>query len=614
MYSDKFISNYNRSFYDNILDNNISLNINSTNVDDMSAYFAFQHFVLKALSNGYKTDKCMKYLSSFYKDFRDHPHLFCDSPLLKNGVIDKFVPEHVRANLKAYRDKYYSLSDATALANKPSLTEEEKNKYYAYLIVMLRQGKKETEKILEEEVKKLVNKEMSSLNDMELKFLGYYVNRFAKEKNVFDSAVLICSDKTPGYIQTYGMESAGIVRLNRAVIPKLSKFVQTACHETRHSVQGIEVKEKKNRTALEVAQRRLGYFYLDTDSYNSYRENYRYTGIELDAEKMGYFNGGVFFRVFGRPDLADEVFQDKVNNFMKRDYYEFMYGLDKNGNKVAFSLNEFMVVKISEIIKNHPEELKNYPVLTEFYNQDGSLKPFVEILAKRLNQTIDNRGTFDDYINYGIKTNKLNDYPLANARGDDTNKYILSLGSVFTDYTYTLKEYLNDDRNSEYEKQVVFSTNDLLTRCYNVLEYVNTNFNALFSTYVTGNPKHKRAMMDFFIDLRDLDLNNIKNEVIKNNPDLMNKLNYIKGQTNKFITFYNKKYVEERLAPLSKEVLSADINTPFGTMNFSDYFKNVILPNMDGHMEVMINGSKYYVGDLIRGHAKEIEEGMGTRT
>ena len=80
------------------------------------------------------------------------------------------------------------------------------------------------------------------------------------------------------------------------------------------------------------------------------------SSIELDAERMGHWDAGVFFHMFHRVDLADKVGDNRRDKVDKRNYYEFMKAKDGK----VFSVDKFVVTNMDQIIKDHPEELNNF--------------------------------------------------------------------------------------------------------------------------------------------------------------------------------------------------------------------------------------------------------------
>ena len=56
-----------------------------------------------------------------------------------------------------------------------------------------------------------------------------------------------------------------------------------------------------------MAKMQLFCKYLSTKEFDIYHTNYRYEGIELDAESYGYFYGQTFLGMLGRRDLAEHL-------------------------------------------------------------------------------------------------------------------------------------------------------------------------------------------------------------------------------------------------------------------------------------------------------------------
>ena len=90
MYEQRFIDLIDEKDLDNIISNQSSMptSINDRSMNDQAMYYAFQHYIIKASKDPKRKKLCDKYIGIFYDDFINNPHLFYNSPLLRNTNID----------------------------------------------------------------------------------------------------------------------------------------------------------------------------------------------------------------------------------------------------------------------------------------------------------------------------------------------------------------------------------------------------------------------------------------------------------------------------------------------------------------------------------------------
>ena len=106
-------------------------------------------------------------------------------------------------------------------------------------------------------------------------------------------------------------------------------------------------------------------------------------------------------------------------------------------------------------------------------------------------------------------------------------------------------------------------------------------------------------MFNLIYDLRDHTLDKITNPVLLASDKFKKKYDELKQKVDHLIEKYNKAYIESRFSKvgidLSKEV---EING-VGNITVEDYIYNYLVPNMDSHQYVYINGQQYYSSDIL---------------
>lgn len=609
MYNQHYIDTIGEENFKRLLDGKSTYHLDSNNINskNQQVNYAFQHFIIKSYINGYNRSACMTYLKIFYNDFYNKPYLFCDSPLITNDVLQTiFGDTEQKEKIIAYRDNYYNAKVINQLFSKRKntlLSPEETDRYYAYLTALVNTNNKQNEEFIKKEIERIIDTDFNKLSDMQLKFYCQYVSKYATENRGFKTTVMIGKDEP----NLRGYQTKDYIFINKDAFKSIDLLTKTVCHETRHSVQSHEANGKDTLAGFELAQMELFCKHLNSKTYDSYHKNYRYSTIELDAEQVGHWSASVFFTMFKKQSLAEKIRENRRVTTDERDYYSFM--LDEN-NK-AITTDEFIVTNLDKIIMHNPKELAEYPVLKNMYNQDGTKKSFANLMSGRMRETVDNRGIYDNYINHGIANNELNDIPLNKSNKDTIKRYAESLSNIYRGYSYELNNYYQDNTNKHNPKQVAFATNYKLMLSYKLLSYIDENYDMIINAFDDKEFNHTNPVYWFIHDLRDLNIDDIQNDAIKNNPEILKKIKAIKQKSDSISRKFNTSYIKDKLGKLPNEVLSSSIMAPeIGTINFQDYFINIILPKMDGHKKVVIDNKEYYVGDLIIDYAKNINNDL----
>lgn len=601
MYNQLYIDSVGEKFFDRVLlgKSGYSFDLMNESFSEKQTYFAFQHYLVKCFEEKKNLEQSKDYIISMYNDFFKAPFEFVNSPLLKDEAINMFFASSKNnKTIKDYRNKYYSFDKFKELYKKKQhtlLSNDEKNQYFSYLIHVFESSNPKVQEVIKDEIKEIIDsgKTIHELNSMELQFYAQYVTNFALEKKNITATTMIGREQS----SIRGLAGGNIILINHNntgySLPLLTK---TIFHECRHLVQEQEAKGKSSQAAFEMAQKRLFSKYLDTDKYNSYHINYRYSSIELDAEKHGYFDAGVFLLMFDRNDLSRELSSHKTDNLSKRNYYSFMIDADNR----PIPIDTFIVENMDNIIQNNPEELAKYPVLKHIYEPNGMKKSFSKIIFQKINETIEDRGILDNYINYGIHNNQLDTLHLENAGKNNVNQLFRSLSSVYRDKMLTLSDYYQDaEPLHANSRQIEKTTSYQIGLAQRILTYVNNNFDTMISCLDRRLDKQS-YVYDFIYDLRDFDIKNIKNKQIVNNPNLVNKLDSLLQMHKNIMDKVNYHFAKERLDELSDQEKNRKIKLDNGdSITVANLITNYAVPAMDSHQNINIGNSSIYIGDYI---------------
>ena len=586
------------------------------NLQDRENQRCLEHYLVKKVVNKEKlTDKENELVHEMFNAFRQRPDEFINSPIIKNGSIDLFTPsKEIADKVRNYRDRYYNPSDVEELFNKyktQGLNEEESKRFFSILNLCVRRSKDvntgKYAEIFKYVAQDLLRKNapVSEMSNAALMFYGQYVaNTFNKDLPYSVDINLFARESNLG-----GHENDYHVFLNKnsKFRSTLAQFTQCVCHENRHAYQEYNSQFKNNKNGFDLASISLLRKYYKSSNpkvYDIYKTNYRYQSIELDAESAGYFNSRVILNMLGRKDLADTILEERQERLDRRDLYVEMI----NEDNTKSSRDHFIVSRLDEILKYHPEELNNYPLLNAFYNKDGSRRSFGNLIGNTIKEDTETRDLFQHYFNESICSGALDSLDLKTAGIDRTKQLFDKLSSIYTNYSIDINDHLNDNLHVENltddnKRQIVNSTLYKIKLAEIVLDYACKNEKALFATR-GGKLNNQSYIFNFIAPFRDFDMSKITNPILKENPRIQERMNVLKNKTDFLTMHYNRVYVADRLKDASSEVMTNIITTPDGQqMQFIDYIRD-IYEKMDGHQEITVNGRKLYVGDIIAYYKK----------
>ena len=599
---------YNKGYIDTV-SSNILLDMvegrktlpNISNLEDRQFYVVLQHYLIKYLEENGKTSNVKKLLIKFYTDFLNYPYLFINSPLLKNDFLNRFVVQKSRNKIITFRDNYFNYSKSVKIYDeikrKKEISPALKNRFYANMIIALKRNYKGIyDNEMYKEIAKYIlnnNSDIKSMNEMELLYYCNYAAAVeALETKAFPEIHIMSNKPSNG-----GFQSDRLVFLNKNsdFTSELFEMTEVVCHETRHFYQQKSLGKDKDKAGFEMAIRRLFQKYLSTTKYDSYHRNYRYSGIELDAEKYGFYYGSRVLYDLDRKDLFNKLLILKDRRYAKRHFYEYM--VDENNKK--FPIDKFIVDNMDEIISKHPEELDKFQVLNSIYNRDGSRISLKDMITSE--NVFQARKIYDNYIYNEIANDGLDNIKLDEMNRSEQINFFKSLSEVYRDKTLLFLDYCKDkDFNNYNIDQITKTTKYQLFIINEILGFALKNIDILMNLR-EDKLTNRSFIFQYIYDLRDFNSNNINNKTIKESEELKIPISKVMDKINKFIYEFNKVYIEDRIKDFSIEELNREITLDDGmVITINDYLFNIILPKLDGHMEFTSNGKKEYIGDIIR--------------
>lgn len=601
LYKNNYIESYNEEILLNILNGKTPYTPNPNNLRERCTYITLQHYLIKYIEENGKSKITNKLLTKYYEDFINNPHLFVDSPIIRNGFLNRFVSKKLREKLIEHRNIYYNPLEIKKiyikLTKNKELTIQESNRLYALLIYEIKRKNDKYNIVINECIKRILNsnKNIRQLSEMELKFYCTYIAQHAGENAVYPDVHII---KTKSDLN--GFENKNIIYINKNsdYAKELFLMTKTTCHEVRHAVQEKESRNSNTKAGFEMAIYNLLFKYLQSKNYDTRQLNYYYSGIEINADDFGFYKAGILLKTLGREDLRRKLFEIEQNEHSQRHLYEFM--VDKN--YLPKSTDAYIVENIDKIIKAHPEELEEYRVLKNFYNNDGTRKTLGNLLAHRMNQKFEDRGLYDNYINYEIAKNKLFHIDLVHTKPEINRKLFETLKEIYENKIQLFNNYCADkDYNHLKPSQIKATTLYQIKIMDNILTFIEQNIDYVLASKEEKQISKNSFIYGFILGLRDFNLNNINNDVIKNNPIIQERIKSLFEKHNYIVNKFNEEYIKNRIEDLSIEEKHELIVTPDGNnMQLQDFLYYEVLPKLDAHSEVLINGHKVHVSNVIK--------------
>lgn len=272
-----------------------------------------------------------------------------------------------------------------------------------------------------------------------------------------------------------------------------------------------------------------------------------------------------------------------------------------NENKKPVSVDKFIVGNMDNIIKNNPQEIMRYPVLKNFYYENGNKKTLIDILNTKV---YDNKEIYNYYINYAIMNNELDSIDLNKLDNSTITKFVSDLISNYrNDNICKVVDYLKDNESysnaNEFKKQQIqVTTNYKLVLATKVLSFVEKNFDIISSA--SGEKlSNRHKLYDLLYDFRDFDPNKIKNKVLKTSPSFNTKLNEYKEAYKKVLDKFNKKYVSEHLESLSESDRNMIIRVGDKKLTLQEFMLGYVMNNMDTHQRIRMGSQLVYVDNIF---------------
>lgn len=228
----------------------------------------------------------------------------------------------------------------------------------------------------------------------------------------------------------------------------LAKFIHTICHEAKHIEQNSNIINSVcNEKTKNVLYDKLFREYLSDEKFNFYKSNYYFESGEKDAEVAGFYNATVYVtKYLKNGEELKKVLLDEKDH---QNYIQLIE-LRKDNEENKFDADYFRHKKIKEIVKEHPELVKQYKQLSYFFTSDGNLKSFQQQLIEysdfKRNNKKDRQNIYYSTFCVAIDTNQLNSIDFSSMSREDIYKVMHSLSEFYNNQVESVHNNLEAKR------------------------------------------------------------------------------------------------------------------------------------------------------------------------
>lgn len=337
----------------------------------------------------------LDYLNMVYQN-RDNLYFFRNCLLLSYPYAEMIYSgkmlENIRSRGKALKTAAQKIYEE--LMQKGKVAEADMNKLLVYLIGALGKESDKISSVIDNVFNYLLVKDSNGEqltykeNFFMLRVMSYYS---AKELGIPYTSVYLTNDDFGGnQLRETGMgasyDNYGIIYINKRAVesrkqsnPNLTSlqyFLMVIGHENRHSYQSYNISQAKPDLAIfETIKSDLFRKHLSSSSFDEYHINYRFNGMEDDANAFGYR----FLReTLNKGNIKNTPFHNEIDSSLIRLQYKQSLGRKKNQQQM-FSAEMFDVKTLIEIIRKNPDYLNKYPMLRIMFNDNGTPKNMTEL-------------------------------------------------------------------------------------------------------------------------------------------------------------------------------------------------------------------------------------------
>ena len=597
MYNQKLISYFGESKIRELLETgNYKISLFTLDKDNINLRNAIENYILKYISmpNSEKEKQGMKfYLDSLYKAFMNNPEIYSYTFLLKKSNAARVFTSEQLLKINQMKNKIsnsaYQIYNESK--NRP-LSNKEKNVLMTFFIENIDSKNEKISKAIEDYARRITASDAIPENDCELKFILYYFHNKMLTGSTFGNAdnkiecTIYLMEKEPNNGGYYTNDTIFINRKSYDYCNTLSKLLECVCHETEHAIQDYKSKNNPNSVVgYEFAVYNLLFRHYKTEEYNPYKDNYRYSDIEKDAEIKGYQYASSIYYQLGHPEKAKELKDIKRNSFNIR-AFEYEYIKDENGYLVP--KETYNVTHMNAIMQKHPEYIMEYPVLKQTYHKDGTVKSFEEMLATDIKANdSDYYRIYADYLTYYVKQGKLDDLNITNLEPSIRANVVKHIIMLFNEEMNVILSMIDNtqakvtDKQKEitsgYHLKIASRLSEFLSNNYQIIEEM-TERNELGGFIDVNRYKNDIDTLCYYISKYDKD-DGLKRSIEK-------YADKFTQSSKKMYDTRNWLYIQKKLKNYDDETLKSQVTLPSGAViSFEQYCEEYIFGNMNKSRE-----------------------------
>ena len=496
---------------------------------------ALDNYIVKCvLENPSKLNRndIIKYRDYLFNLFKSHPLISLDNILFRKDIVTRLFSTDQIKEINDFKKQTseFITNIEYKIDNGQQISKQEHDKYLIFLIAQINNDNQNSKDRIANEFGRLLQNP-TNMSILEKEFMFKYVAHLvAKECNIPGVAVYISDDHFDGrensQVNGCSYGNTSIIIINRKnVIKELSsvknidpviKMIQTIAHETRHSYQAYGAANNDNSySSIEYIRNLLYSKYLSTQQFNEYHTNYASSEIENDSNKYGWTFTTKILEKYN-PKLVSNI-NNTINLAIQTQYKQHL------GNKTDGSIRKtkeiYNVHFMDEIIRLHPEELRNYPQLQAFYNLDGTKKDIISMMTNEEN-TKDNgvnstiNPIFSEYYLYSLDKGILDTLSLESLSQEQLFLLFDRLNHIIDDEV----DYLSHTIDILYKGNVtVFEkVNKVrIERIQKLIDYYNKNtrlLNELCKIDLTATNRH---MFGFSLDITYRKISGLQRKINK---------------------------------------------------------------------------------------------------
>lgn len=459
--------------YDNFLTSKYNRSNPSyvTSCKSLAIFDAFENRIAYLLLNEpIKLDKHLmaKYRDYLFSVFKKNPNIIFESLMFNKEIANLLFTSTQLTEIENYKhNATLRCKDIYEKIKKGQTTNnEESTLFFNFLIKNINSENLKTINLLDDVYSRLIN--LPTINSLRGKefVLKYTANLARKDLRIPPVEIYLANSdlndssySSHNYGTSYGNTS--IISVNKELIqnnispipniPSLIKFMQTICHEVKHSSQAYKSSiNDLSYESFEWVRNNIFSRYLSKEDFNEYQVNYRHNEIERDANLYGWRMTERILNKYA-PSKKQEI-----ESIVSTNITEFYNGAlaNKRDTKKRMPKEYYNVEMMDKIVARNPFLISEHPQLSYIYNKDGTRKSFIEL--------IENNKLLSKSTNL-LEIDKIfYDYFIA-----DIRKGILTtidVNSLDTEKQYDLFLRIKDIINSEI---------DLISRSMSILS--NTN-------------------------------------------------------------------------------------------------------------------------------------------